>query len=292
MKLLARLLIFPNSQKFIASSGIANTALRLGSLALSTVCLLGGTAQAQVQISPMLIEIQANRGQADGVIEITNTSNKAFRARVYVQPFTYSDKGFETLPSSSNDLTPYLQFSPRELNVPANTNRRIRFIARLAPNLPDGEYRAVVFTENLEETKVTNQQGNTFNIKTRIGTTVYVRKGNVSPKLGVDSASFNNKERQIQVLVSNSGKSSTVASVNWKLQQGERVVQTGTRVPSAVIAQSQRNLLLDFPIKDQKLAPGNYQLVGELVVGESPNSRSIPFNVNVAIPAVNASSGK
>ncbi|MEB3178961.1 MAG: P pilus assembly protein, chaperone PapD [Nostocaceae cyanobacterium] len=287
-----RLPKLPISEKLTVPSRFVGAALCLGSLALSTVCLLGGAAQAQVQVSPMLIELQANRGQSDGVIEIANRGNKAFRARVYVQPFTYSDKGFETLPSSSNDLTPYLQFSPRELNVPANTNRRIRFIARLAPNLPDGEYRAVVFTENLEEQKVTNQQGNTFNIKTRIGTTVYVRKGNVSPKLGVDNASFNNQARQVQLLIRNAGQASARPSVNWQMKQGERVVQTGTVNPSAIISQTQRNLLLDFSIKDKNIAPGNYQLVGELVVGEGTNSRSIPFNVNVAIPAVNASSGK
>ncbi|PAX45757.1 P pilus assembly protein, chaperone PapD, partial [Brunnivagina elsteri CCALA 953] len=86
---------------------------------LSTVILWAGTAQAQVSLSPMIIEAQSSRGQAKGIINITNNSDETFRARVYAESFTYDkEKGFQTIPSSPNDLKPYLQFSPRELVVP------------------------------------------------------------------------------------------------------------------------------------------------------------------------------
>ena len=142
----------------------------------------GVPALAQVGLSPLVVEIQANRGQAQGIINVINNTNEPFRARVYVEPFTYeSESGFQILDTDPDDLSPYLQFSPRELEVPPNTNRRVRFVSRFPPSLPEGEYRAVIFTENLIET--TDASGADVELRTRVGSTVYVRHGNVSPQL-------------------------------------------------------------------------------------------------------------
>ncbi len=46
-------------------------------------------------------------------------------------PFTYSKNGFKELESSPNDLTPYLIFSPRELEIQPGKKRRIRVLTRL-----------------------------------------------------------------------------------------------------------------------------------------------------------------
>ncbi len=269
---------------------IARTALRLSAWALSGICLFSSAAVAQVSLSPLTIEADANRGKSDGIISLTNSSKEALRARVYVEFFTYGDGGFQTIAPNANDLSPYLQFSPRELTVPPGQTRRIRLISRLAPNLPDGEYRAVVFTENLKETTTLDKNGVAINLKTRIGVTVYVRKGKVSPNLAVDSASFNDKQKQIQVLVRNTGKASARASLNWTLKQGERIIKTGSVIPSAIIAENKRNLLLSFPSKDQNLTAGNYQLSGELITGEGKNKSKLPFNLNVSIPPQKAAS--
>jgi P pilus assembly chaperone PapD len=269
---------------------IIRTALRLSALVLSGVCLFSGAAFAEVSISPLVLEGEAKRGQYQDSINITNSGNEALRARVYVEFFNYGDGGFQTVPSNPSDLSPYLQFSPRELTVPPGKTRRIRLISRLAPNLPDGEYRAVVFTENLKETTGVDKNGAAINLKTRIGVTVYVRKGKLSPNLAVDRASFNDKQKQIQVLVRNSGTASARTSLNWTLKQGEKVVKTGSIIPSSIIAKQERNLLLNFPDKDHHLAPGNYQLNGELTWGEENNKSKLPFNINVTIPPQTAGS--
>ncbi|MFN7524052.1 MAG: hypothetical protein ACK5RD_13075, partial [Aphanizomenon sp.] len=106
----------------------------------STFLLSENTAKADIAISPLVIETAAKQGQAQGNITVTNGDTKSFRARVYTEPFTYDlETGFKLLDSSPFDLTPYLQFSPRELEVPGTDNRRIRFVARFPPSLPDGE---------------------------------------------------------------------------------------------------------------------------------------------------------
>ncbi len=257
------------------------------STCLSTL-LIPATARAQVSVSPLIIEAKADRGQAQGSITITNTGSTPSRVRVYAEPFTYKrDTGFQTLESTSpNNLTPYLQFSPRELAIEPGQSRRIRLISRLAPNLPDGEYRAVVFNETLTESKDTG--GNRVSLVARIGVTVYVAKGKVAPKLEVDSASLNQEQKQVQLLVRNSGKASVRPNGIWTLRQGDTVVKTGNLDSTTVMAEGDRYILLNYPGKDQPaLAAGDYDLGGELVWGED-NKSKMPFHVNFTIPSQTA----
>jgi hypothetical protein len=253
---------------------------------LSALSMWSGIAQAQIQISPMVVEESANRGQVQGIINITNSGSTPIRARLYSEFFIYSNDGFKTIPTSANDLSPYLQFSPRELVLPPETTRRVRLLAGLAPNLPDGEYRAVVFTENLQEETVKNSSGSGVSIKTRIGVTVYVRKGNLSTNLAVDSAKFNDKQQQIQISVRNTGQVSASPLINWNLKQGDKLIKTGKLTSSWVTFQNQRNFLLNFPEKNQPVAPGNYQLNGELIWGENNNRTTVPFNFNLTLPSI------
>ncbi|WGV25421.1 P pilus assembly protein, chaperone PapD [Halotia branconii] len=262
------------------------------SIFLSALVLFPSTAKAQMSVSPMVIEAKAERGQAQGMITISNTSNAPSRVRVYAEPFTYSrDTGFKTLASSPNDLTKYLQFSPRELTIKPGESRRVRIISRLAPSLPDGEYRAVVFNETLTDAK--DNVGNNVSLVARIGVTLYVRKGNLSPNLAVNDANFNSQQKQIQLLIRNTGKATARPSVNWTLRRGDTVIKTGQADASAVIAESDRYFLLSYPQQDTAaLSPGSYQLSGELVWSADDNKKKLPFNLNVTIPSQTAASEK
>ncbi|HLP91458.1 MAG TPA: P pilus assembly protein, chaperone PapD [Nostocaceae cyanobacterium] len=253
------------------------------SFGLSALALFPNVAQAQMSVSPMVIEAKAERGQAQGMITITNTSNAPTRVRVYAEPFTYDrDNGFTILPSSPNDLTKYLQFSPRELTIQPGESRRVRLISRLAPNLSDGEYRAVVFNETLTEGK--DSAGNSVGLVARIGVTFYVRKGNVTPNLAVKNVNFNSEKKQIQVLVNNFGQATAITGINWNISQNGKVVKTGNVDPSAVIANSDRYFFLTYSNQTtEKLAPGEYQLSGDLTWGEN-NQNKVPFNVKFSVP--------
>ncbi|MEH2087633.1 fimbrial biogenesis chaperone [Nostoc sp.] len=268
----------------ITKSSLFASTLKLASWVLLATLFTSIPAQAQVSLSPMIIDLQANRGQSQASINISNSSDKPFRARVYAQPFTYDrDTGFKTLTSSPNDLNPYLQFSPRELVIPAGVTRRVRLITRFPANLPDGEYRSIIFTEKLDETKDGN--GNKINIVTRIGATVYVHQGNLSPNIVVDNARWNQKQQQIQLLVKNTGKASARAAVKWTLQQGNKVIKQGNVDPNFIIAESDRYIPLNRPQpKETALAAGEYQLSGELVWGDK-NQNKQKFTVKLTIPA-------
>ena len=261
-------------------------ALHFTTWAFSAALLWGGASLAQVSLSPLKIEVQTNRGQAQGVINITNTSNETFRARVYAESFTYHrDKGFENLPSSPTDLRPYLQFSPRELVVPPGTTRRVRLNARLAPNLPAGEYRTMIFTEPLKQNVSTDRNGNTTKIITRVGSAFFVRKGDVRPNLGVDSVRWNGDAKKLQLLVRNTGKASAYTSIKWTLKQGGTVVKTGETPDAGIVPDGDRNLILNQSKEQLALAPGTYQLSGELLWGEDNDKSKLPFKLDLTVPA-------
>jgi hypothetical protein len=266
----------------------ASMTIGLSSCIISTVLLFGGAAQAQVKISPLLIEKETNRGQANEFITVYNPSDQPFRARVYAEPFTYQrDAGFKSLSSSPTNLIPYLQFAPRELTVPPRSMRRVRISVRLAPNLLDGEYRAMIFTEPLKESSNGNRGAT---IVTRVGSAFYIRKGNLQPNLTVDSANWNNARKRIQLLVNNSGKISARPKVNWTLRHEGKVVKSGLEDETTIVAESDRNIILTSPTpsktptrEEPSLTPGTYQLSGELVWGKDDKKKQ-SFNLNLTIP--------
>jgi hypothetical protein len=249
----------------------------------------GSSANANLSISPQVIELDARRGQAQGTITVSNHESEPFRSRSYAAPFTYDrEKGFQELTSSPSDLTPYLQFSPSELVVPGSDRRRVRFIARLAPNLPDGEYRAMLFTETLtlpppQQFATANQTVVTSTIVPRIGVAVYVRKGNIHPNLSIDSIRFITAQQQPQLLVKNTGKASAIVSGEWTLKQGDREISKGMMQDTTVIAQSDRYVKVTLPNSEtKKLSPGQYQLRGNLLWGFN-HTEKIPFNLQFTV---------
>ncbi len=264
--------------KFVAHS-------LLGTSLLVVSLLFPRLAQAQLSLSPMVIETTTNKGRAQGSIEIANPGSQPFRARVYTQPFTYNrDGSFQVLPTDPSDVSNYLQFSPRELVVEPGATRRIRLVSLLPPSLPAGEYRAVLFTESLEAISLPGQTGQIrVGVVPTIGVTVYVRHGQVFPKLGVQSARWDHLNKTIQLLVSNTGTASTRPWVMWKLQQGSQVIASSKTEPMTLITKSDRFLPLAPPNPAPQIAPGTYQLTGELQWGDANNPSKLPFSTTLTV---------
>lgn len=281
-------LLNTSNMKFTSTSFVLAS---LSSVLLSSFLLGGTAARADIAISPQVIETDLQRGQAQGTITVSNQDPQEFRARVFSAPFTYEpETGFKLLESSPQDLTPYMQFSPRELQVPGSDERRIRFVVRFPPSLPDGEYRAMLFTENLEATfqeETNTTTGVTFRtaIVPRVGVAVYVRKGNISHNLSVVSSRFNPQSKQVQLLVRNTGKASAIVQGEWTIKKGDKVIYSGRGIDTTVITEKERYLNVDYSSSDKKitLEPGEYQLSGNLGWGVN-RTRKIPFSVTFTVP--------
>ena len=270
---------------------ISNFVKTFSGISLGILIATGFSEKIKAQsMSPLIIETSAERGRAQAIISIENPSNEEIRSRVYAEAFTYNDQGFQSLESDSSSLIPYLRYSPRELIIPPQTTRRIRLSTLFPPDLPDGEYRAVIFAERLLETIQINldDTGETIsnsNIKIRIGATFFVRQGDISPNLIVTEASWNPETQKIQILVNNIGQASVYPSINWTLQQGDEVIANDTLQRTGIIAETERNFILNYILEEgQTLPSGDYQLVGELFWGDYENPDTVPFNLDLTIP--------
>ncbi|EKV01704.1 hypothetical protein Lepto7375DRAFT_3882 [Leptolyngbya sp. PCC 7375] len=247
--------------------------------AVGLACLVTSPAAfAQMGLSPLVIETEAQRGRAQGVLRVNNNGGEAMRVRVYAEPFTYErDNGFMLLENSPEDLTPYLQFSPRELVIPAQSERRVRLISIFPPNLPEGEYRAVIFTEPLDATR---QVGSNVGIVTRVGATIYVRQGKVPASLAVTSAQWNVDQQHVELLVANSGTGSARPKAQWTIQRAGETVTSGETVSTSVVAGGDRNLHLT---PDRPLTPGTYEITGELSWRDGETELTQPFSISLNV---------
>ncbi|MEA5468353.1 hypothetical protein [Spirulina sp. 06S082] len=266
---------------------------RFGLYAASTVLLCLGMglgslpARSQVRMTPNILEIEAKRGQSQGYFTISNPGETPFRARISAIPFTYDRaNGFQGLPESHpQDLTPYLQFTPRELEVQPGTSRRVRLIGRLAPSLPEGEYRSALIVENLQPVITTDGRGNQVQIVQQTAIVVFVRKGDFQPNLTVEQAIWDAEARNITLLVQNRGGASTRPEIQWRLVQENTTVDEGTITPTIVIAESDRNFVITYAEGEETPPPGDYQLQGEMIWHEDNyrQKRGATFNINLIV---------
>lgn len=236
----------------------------------------------QLRIAPLVIERQAASGQARGVIDVSNNSDKPFRARVSLKPFTYNREGLKVLESSPNDLTPYLVFSPRELVVQPGQTRSIRFNARLLPSLRQQEYRAMFSVEQLKEKNDPNGE-NQVSIDVSIAATIFVRNGDLTPNLNVEKAFYDGKTKEIKLLVRNTGTATTRARTEWNLNQNGKPVNSGKLEETTIIAEGDRYITIAYPSQGQILTPGNYNFSGKLTWDFPRKGGTLPFNVNFTV---------
>ena len=288
-----------NPMIFSKALTLMQTSLISSGVALSIVLGYSARSIAQVSLSPMTIQVSAKRGQASGFITVSNPTDQAFRAKVYAEAFTYeAEKGFKTLTAEAagqSNLIPYLQFSPQDLIVPPKSTRRVRLITRLPANAPKGEYRAVIFTESLQEKQevLDNKQG-MLNLRTRIGSTFYVYNGEISPaKVKIDSIQWHEGKQAFQVKLKNEGEVTERAFINWQLKKNNTIVHSGEVLPAGIIPQGERKVLLTPQITEGRmtspLSPGRYQLVGTLSWGEAIREQpSENFTLEVEVPGASA----
>ena len=266
------------ASRFFSTSTVRQVGV---AVAAATLAIFGGSlsareAIAQVGLNPMVIQSEVSRGQAQSVIAVTNPTGEPMRVRMYAEPFTYDQvNGFVLLDEDSQDLTPYLQFSPREFVIPPNEVQRVRVVGLLPPSLEESEYRAVIFTESLPESAPAGSS--VAGIQTRIGSTVYFRQPSSEPMFSVVQAQWNTEDAQAQLLLSNVGEATARPNAQWEIRRGGEVIASGQSGATTVIEGRDRLVPLPYLNKEEaSLSPGNYEVVGELVwrFGEQQSSQS------------------
>lgn len=232
--------------------------------------------KAQVGMSPLFVESEAVRGRAQGVLTLINSTDRPMRIRMYAEPFAFDREGFVSLPVDEADLSPYLQFSPREVVVEAKSDQRVRLLGTFPPSLADGEYRAVVFAEELTDSSAVD---NGLAVKARVGTTVYMRQGELSAELS--SLDVMHNGQSLDLIVGNQGLATARPRVEWTLLRDGEEVAKGEEGAHTVMAQGDRKIALSLP----KILPtGNYTLSGKLAWTTLTEDYFQPFELPVMVP--------
>ncbi len=274
----------------MAATPFLRRSLRLSTMSAFAVCAAGVAmlasskpSNAQVGLSPLILQESAQRGQSSGFINLINGGSEEQRVRLYAEPFTYAPEGglvtIEPEAAEVEDaanLVPYLQFAPRELVLAPGQRRRVRYVVRFAPDLPEAEYRAVLFAEPLQAT-ASGQQG--VGIITRVGATLYVQNGDAAAALDVASASWNLEKQQLQLQVQNDGGAMARPVGQWQLSRSGAEVAAGEVQSMTVLAGNERFIPLSLEGLDP-FQPGPYQLTGTLAW----QGQQQPFAVEVEIP--------
>jgi P pilus assembly chaperone PapD len=239
-------------------------------------------AEAQVNVSPILITTETKQGTASGFVTLTNTSDETVTMTLAASPFTYGPNGFKALESSPNDLSPYLIFSPAEVLLAPKQTRRVRLLTRLLPSMKSGEYRAVIFVEPPRPKEPIRG----LVVNTRIGVTVYVRHGEIKEGLVPEKFDYDATKKELYLVVKNTGNVTIRPAVSWELtpQSGDKL--EGSVSAITIIAEGSRNINIS-PQKDkvkQPIPSGKYQLTGKLFWGDVSNPSEVPFDLPVSIP--------
>jgi P pilus assembly chaperone PapD len=250
-------------------------------IVVANAALAAQSRKSSFSISPMVNILALRNGQAKGVINVTNQGQDPLRVRVYSENFTYDrSQGYTTTDNHPQSAVNYLQFSPRELVVPPGITRNVRVGTSLPGNLPDGEYRAAIFIEDLKEREISSDSGGQrIAVQTRVASVFYFNKGQTTSELSIASATWRSPNRELLLLLSNKGKKTSYPIISWRLEKDGKVAIQDKIL--GILLQSQTERELTLKLASAKLSPGNYTFIGEL---QEDSQKTVPFNLKVMIP--------
>lgn len=252
----------------------------LGLLTISSLVSAAPSLAQKFTVSPMVTINQVRGGQSKGSISITNDGTEPLRVRAYAEDFVYDrSRGFTIIKAHDRSIIPYLQFSPRELVIPPGVTRSVRVMTTLPSNLADGEYRGVVFVEDLKEKPVTTTNGNQMSISARIASVFFISKGNTGTELQVNGAVWDNSNKKLKILIANKGSRSATSNTEWRItKDGQEVAKYKQPLAALVQAGGEREMLLP----NVSLSSGKYNLSGNI---SNPSDKKVtPFNLEIVVP--------
>ncbi|MEW5821445.1 MAG: hypothetical protein AB1782_14735 [Cyanobacteriota bacterium] len=143
---------------------------------------------------PNVIEMDFSNSKnnfASKSVYVQNKSTKTERIRAYAQGWNMDEYGVQQYLDAPEDTTLSLLFNPKEFELAPGEKQRVRISTKL-PEGTDGEYRGIIFFENIlpKENILDTKSKNlsvTLSFVTRYGVTVYAYKGNVNRNMVLEN---------------------------------------------------------------------------------------------------------
>jgi P pilus assembly chaperone PapD len=185
------------------------------------------------------------------------------------------------------DLSRWMVFNPRLVTVRPGRKRTVRFSVRPPPDLQEGEYRAVVFFEELPgkadspfREKAQGSVGLQLKLLTRLGVSLYGMVGEPRKEIEVAEAPrVVSKERLlVSTIIENKGNFHVPLQVHAKLlDEDEAEIE---RADKAFVLQRGQKWRWSFD--SEKPRPGKYKLVASAT---SKGQEVLEFTVPVEVGA-------
>ncbi|MBI4084249.1 MAG: hypothetical protein HY423_16710 [Candidatus Lambdaproteobacteria bacterium] len=254
-----------------AKAGCATVTLRAGTLgpvlALPVLALLVASplGAASLQVSPTRFEFALDKPFTNFFI-VSNGSEEELRVRIYPQFVQFDAENRPTeLAQHPLDLAPWLVLNPRRVTLKPGERRIIRFSVRPPQNLQPGEYRTVVFFEELPgEPKplapgqAQRQLGLQINLLTKLGVSLYGAFGEKQHRVDLENAHIAVDEKAVTLLgiLANLGNAHVTMQVKAELlnDKGEAVQQA---TENLVLQREQKR---NWQLQLKRPEPGAYHL--------------------------------
>jgi hypothetical protein len=258
----------------------------IAAVSLQLLGILPAAAQ-NFTLSPMVTISTAKGGQSRGSINVTNNALKPVRMRVYAESFAYDRKqGFVFTPKDDHSAVPYLNFSPRELVIPSGVTRNVRVAVTLPPSLPNQEYRAAVFVEELQAKDIQsiNSPANNqkVSISLRIASVFFFSKGSDGiANIQARTAIWNPTDKKVSVVLENTGKQTARPEIVWHIEKNGQAVVKDTINGVIIQAENSREVILQTNGNSPDLIRGEYKIVGDII---NNGQKPIPFSLPLIVP--------
>ena len=156
--------------------------------------MIGSQAFASIAVSPTRLELNANKvksNYATTAITIQGDPAKPMRFKAYTDYFYVREDG-EFMDGVNQkgvpeDISKKIRFVPSEFIIPPGKTQKLRVNIANINTLPEGESRAVIYIEDVNQKEYNIDTGihgigAQLIVKTRVGVPVYVDKGNFTKK--------------------------------------------------------------------------------------------------------------
>ncbi|MEI6857191.1 hypothetical protein [Psychrilyobacter sp.] len=140
---------------------------------------------------------------------ITNTGDRDLQVKIYAAKPT-------NLVDEKLNMSDWVKVYPRYVTIPAHTSKKVRFIARPPKNLEAGEYRSVLY---YEEVRNENDKRESMGFKLRLGTPIYGRTGNLTYIAEYSDLKFERSEKgyRLSGVAENTGNTSFTLRAKIKI---------------------------------------------------------------------------
>ena len=260
----------------------------------------------EVTVTPPRVELNISGKQTRSTsIKITNLSSKPAEMKAYVRNWIMDEKNrLQDSPSNEQSLDQWIVFTPSRFTIPPRGTQIVRFAIRPKVKPVPGEYRAVIYLEEIPS----NSASDAIESVGRIGVIVYGNAGEIKRVGTVNSVTVDTKPNAIKAVfdVSNTGNAHIRmggqyaiwragnypgakatepinGAGNSKAKLPANVVEAGTIELPPILPNNRRQLVLPLV---GKLPPGNYVLDVNANLSGMAVDTGIPFTVP---PAANAS---